>query len=30
MKKLDAKIKRMSGKERREKRFLSKCAGGRC
>ncbi len=30
MKKLDAKIKRMSGKERREKRFLSKCAGGGC
>ncbi len=29
MKKLDAKIKRMSGKERREKRFLSKCAWGR-
>jgi len=30
MKKLDAKIKRMSGKERREKRFLSKCARGGC
>lgn len=30
MKKLDAKIKRMSGKERREKRFLSKCAWGQC
>ena len=30
LKKFDAKIKRMSGKERREKRFLSKCARGGC
>jgi len=30
LKKFDAKIKRMSGKERRERRFLSKCARGGC